>query len=103
MHPTLEPGDRLYVDRTAYRYRPPTIGELVVARDPALPRRYLVKRVAPDPAPATDGSAAPGSLYLLGDDPSTSRDSRQFGTVPLPLVVGRVYRCYHPPDRRRDY
>ena len=103
MHPTLEPGDRLYVDRTAYRHRPPAVGDIVVTRDPTLPRRYLVKRVAPDPARVGGGAASPGSLYLLGDDPGASRDSRQFGAVPLAQVVGRVYRCYDPPERRRDW
>jgi signal peptidase I len=98
MVPTLLPGDRLYVDRRAYRTTPPVPCDLVVVRDPERAGRFLVKRVA-------SVESAPGaseSVVLRGDDPTSSRDSRQFGPVPLGLLVGRVYRCYHPPERRRE-
>jgi len=32
----------------------------------------------------------PGQLYLLGDNRFDSEDSRNFGTVPVDTVVGRV-------------
>ena len=32
----------------------------------------------------------PGALYLLGDNRFDSIDSRNFGTVPVDTVVGRV-------------
>jgi mitochondrial inner membrane protease subunit 1 len=96
--PALLPGDRLYVDRRAYRTARPAPGDLVVTRDPERPDRFLVKRVAS----AESTPSAPSSVVLVGDDPTASRDSRQFGPVPLGLLVGRVYRCYHPPDRRRE-
>ncbi len=95
MRPGLEPGDRLRVDRTAYRRRPPRVGEIVVVADPERRVRWLVKRVA-----AVD--PATGAVELRGDAPSDSRDSRRFGPVPLGAVVGRVYRLYHPADRARE-
>jgi len=101
MAPTLEPGDCLYVDRRAYRDHAPAPGDLVVARDPTLPSRLLVKRVAESPTPPTTTSST-RQVYLLGDEPIGSHDSRHFGPVPRDSVVGRVYRCYHPPERRRD-
>ena len=107
MTPTLVPGDCLYVDRGAYRHHPPARGDLVVTRDPELPSRLLVKRVAflpGEPVPAEEGTTVPvGTVYLLGDETAASRDSRRFGPVPIRLLVGRVYRCYNPPDRRRDF
>ena len=45
MAPTLEPGDWLLVDPDAYARRPPVAGELVLAPDPRVPERLLIKRV----------------------------------------------------------
>jgi len=45
MEPTLRDGDWLLVDPDAYRRRPPTAGELVVADDPRTTGRLIVKRV----------------------------------------------------------
>jgi len=106
MTPTVRPGDRLYVDARAYRERAPARGELVVAREAEPPRRYFVKRVAfvPGESPEPGGPPVPpGCVYLLGDNPEVSRDSRAFGPVPVRSLVGRVYRCYFPEDRRREF
>ena len=104
MVPTLVPGDGLYVDPGAYRLHPPRPGEIVVTRDPELSSRHLVKRVGfvPDGPRPADGTEVPsGSVYLLGDEPTASRDSRKFGPVPVTLLVGRAYACYRPPEHRR--
>jgi signal peptidase I len=106
MMPTFAPGDRLYVDTRAYRERPPTRGELVVARETLPPHRFFVKRVACVAGESPPNGSAPvpaGFVYLLGDNPEVSRDSRTFGAVPLKSLIGRVYRCYFPDDRRRDF
>jgi len=106
MAPTLVPGDALYVDPRAYRLRPPRPGDIVVFRDPVLPSRHLVKRIAfvPDGPAPTDGTVVlAGSVYLVGDSPAASRDSREFGPVPLALLVGRVYECYRPIAHRRSW
>ena len=95
MLPTLRPGDRLLVDRRAYRDRPPRVGEVVVLVDPEDAKRWLRKRVA-----QVDASA--GSIEVRGDATEVARDSRRFGPVPTRSVVGRVYRCYFPADRRRE-
>ena len=94
MRPTLRPGDRLWVDRRAYRYRVPRPGDLVVLRDPADSARWLVKRVA---AVGPDGR-----LTVASDDPSVGRDSRAFGPIAPDAVVGRVYRRYFPAERRGE-
>ncbi len=95
MRPTLEPGDRLIVDRGAYRERAPVVGEIVVVVDPEAASRWLVKRVARvDP----DGSA----IEVRGDAAAVARDSRRFGPVGRASIVGRAVRLYFPPHRRRD-
>lgn len=95
MRPTLVPGDRLLVDAGAYRDRPPRPGEVVVLVDPEAPERWLVKRVH-----AVDPDA--GTVDVRGDATEHARDSRRFGPVPLAALVGRAYRRYFPPERRRE-
>ncbi len=94
MRPTLEPGDRLWIDRGAFRARLPRAGEIVVLVDPEAPDRWLIKRVgAVDPTGRT--------VAVVGDAPEVARDSRRFGPVGLDAIVGRAYRIYFPGDRRR--
>ena len=86
MLPTLCDGDRLLVART----RPVEPGDVVALRFPGDTRRVLVKRVQ---------RRAPEGVLVLGDNPAASTDSRDFGPVPEGAVLGRVLRCYSPPER----
>jgi nickel-type superoxide dismutase maturation protease len=82
MEPALRPGDYVIVHRWAYRHEAPEAGDIVVLRNPEAPSQFLVKRVM-----SFDSQAG---LFVLGDNANHSRDSRQFGMVPLHLVVGKV-------------
>ena len=86
MTPTMQPGDRVL----AFGWRRPRRHELVAARDPRDHQRILVKRVA-----HTDEEG----IHVIGDNPDASTDSRHFGPIPWPLVVGRVVYRYAPTDR----
>jgi nickel-type superoxide dismutase maturation protease len=96
MVPALEPGDRVLVDRWTYRRRLPRPGEIVLLEDPAGGRR-LIKRIARTLAAA--GPGGPRRLWVLGDNPPESEDSRRFGAVEPRLVRGRVVWRYWPPSR----
>lgn len=89
MAPTLLPGDRVL----AVGWRRPRPHELAAARDPRHPDRVLVKRVV-----ATHDHHG---MEVAGDnpDPDASTDSRHFGPIPWPLVIGRVVYRYAPADR----
>ncbi|MGL4551574.1 MAG: S26 family signal peptidase, partial [Gemmataceae bacterium] len=65
----------------------PRAGDVIVLASPVDGRR-LVKRVA-----AVDGDR----LYVAGDNPAQSVDSRSFGWVPRSAVVGRVVRVWRRP------
>ena len=88
MEPGLRSGDRVLVDRWTYRHRPPRPGEVVLVRDPA--GRTLVKRV--------DRSEG-GQVWVVGDNPDRSRDSRRFGPLAGAAVAGRVVARVWPPGR----
>ena len=86
MVPTYYDGDRLLV-RYGARVR---AGDVVLARDPRLPERILVKRAE---------RREPGGWWLLADNPYAPGDSRQFGAVPDELVIARVLLRYRKAKR----
>lgn len=90
MEPTLRDGDWLLVDPEAYRVEEPSVGDLVVARDPRSSQRLIVKRVA---AVRGDG------LLLAGDHPAHSMPEELIGPVPAELVIGRPWVRYWPVGR----
>jgi nickel-type superoxide dismutase maturation protease len=87
MEPTIRDGDWVLVDATAYAARRPRIGDVVVAIDPREPARAVFKRVA---------RRNPNGLWLLGDSPQHSTDSRDFGWVGDEAVLGRAWFRYWP-------
>jgi len=88
MEPAYRAGDRLLVNRLAYRRHRPSAGDVVVLRDPEHPERVLVKRVA------LDVRCGETDAYVLGDNAGASRDSRTFGPVPIDRIIGRVWFRY---------
>lgn len=45
MRSTLVEGDRIFVDKITYRFRPPTRGEIIVFKYPLEPKKDFVKRL----------------------------------------------------------
>lgn len=80
MQPTLEPGDRVLVRRLG-RKPPPSLGSVVVTWHPQQKKLRLIKRLK---------SVEKTGLWLLGDNPAESTDSRQLGAVPTNLLIGQV-------------
>ena len=99
MAPTLEPGDQALAVR-AGRVR---LGDVVVLEHPRRPGFELVKRVTRVPGDlAPDGRfLGDAELWVEGDAPDGSSDSRSFGAVDRASVVARVRLVYWPPARRR--
>ena len=88
MQPHLYAGDCVVVRR---RVRPQT-GDVVLVRRPDRPELLIVKRVRE--------VLSDGRLWLAGDNPSASDDSRLFGAVDPSVVEGRVVWRYRPLFRR---
>ena len=78
MEPALANGDLVLVVRSR-TYRP---GQVLVVEHPSRPSLLLVKRCIR----LLDGD----QLWIEGDNPQSSEDSRSFGPVPKKQVRGRV-------------
>ncbi len=91
MLPCLHPGDWVVVETATRASRPIRAGDVVLVPDPRDVGRMLVKRVVRlDPG---------GRVWIEGDNPGQSTDSRQFGPVRVEDVAGRVLFRYYPPRR----
>lgn len=77
MHPTLTPGDHVFVCLGGAFAE----GSLVVARHPFKADVVLIKRVA---------SIGDGGVELSSDNPAEGSDSRTLGRVPVSHVLGPV-------------
>ncbi len=107
MMPALRPGDRVVVDLWTYARRAPKPGEIALFDGPG--GEAMVKRIAAaappgapsvpsDPALARDAALEP-LVFVLGDNPGQSLDSRAFGPVPRSRFRGRIVFRYWPLSR----
>jgi len=89
MAPHLYAGDCVLVRRGRRARR----GDVVLLRRPDRPELLVVKRVRE--------VMSDGRLWVAGDNPVASDDSRVFGPVHLGAVEGRVVWRYRPLRRSR--
>jgi nickel-type superoxide dismutase maturation protease len=82
MQPHLYAGDCVLVRRG----RRARVGDIVLVSRPDRPELLVVKRVRE--------VLSDGRLWLAGDNPRSSDDSRSFGAVPASAVQGRVVWRY---------
>jgi nickel-type superoxide dismutase maturation protease len=87
MAPRLPQG-ALVVARPIDGMTPLRVGDVVVARRPDRPSVEMIKRIQ-----AIDSQ---GAIFLVGDNPSSSTDSRQFGAVTRAHIIARVRWRYWP-------
>jgi signal peptidase I len=98
MRPTLEPGDWA-IAIAAERVRP---GDVVVVEHPERRGFEMVKRVvSPPDARSPDGIDPADGVWVEGDEPSSSTDSRSLGALSVESVRGRVVVVWWPPSRVR--
>ena len=126
MSPTLNDQDRAIVDKSAYRSRPPQVGDVVMLYYPLNPEKQFVKRVIGEEGdqirivdgqvfrndvPIKDDYVAPeyrsrdnwgpnvvpqGYYFVMGDHRNNSSDSRHWGFVPKKYIIGKVQLRWWP-------
>jgi inner membrane protease subunit 1 len=107
MLPTMAQGGEAVIEnRLSFRLDPGSLkrGDIVTLESPLTPGRLVCKRllglpgdiVCVDPtglkAPSSEHVVVPrGHIWLMGDNADLSRDSRDYGPVPLSLVRGTLW------------
>ena len=129
MEPTLMEGDRVLVNRLAYRFHEPHRGDVFVFYPPGRPGSDpFIKRVvavAGDTVAVHDGylylngkpmtepfimqhpilnefpefTVPQGYVWAMGDNRNDSGDSRVFGPVSEKAIVGEAFAVYWPFSR----
>jgi len=93
MAPALQHGERVIVDLRALRGRDPAPGEIVLFRGPD--GGPWVKRVSRVDQATSDDRC----VWVEGDDPDNSTDSRTLGPIPRSSLIGVVTWRYWPLSR----
>lgn len=82
MLPDFRPGDFVVANLLAYIFKGPRAGDAVILSDPRKKDRMLLKRVL---------SGVRQEVFVLGDNPQESTDSRAFGLVAKEDILGKVF------------
>ena len=124
MNPTLQNGEYVLVSRLAYKIDTPQRGDIIVFGIPTDQSQDLIKRVVGLPgetvsvrqnmvlingtpleepyiaqAPLYSGEwiVPEGNLFVLGDNRNDSKDSHQWGLLPMENIIGKAMMIYWPP------
>ncbi|XP_078437299.1 mitochondrial ATP-independent inner membrane protease subunit 1a-like [Wolffia australiana] len=114
MLPTLNlSGDVLLVDRLSILLGNVSVGDVVLIQSPEDPLKTVTKRVTGWEGDSVSFSVNPvrgdrssskslvvpkDHVWVTGDNPFLSRDSRHFGPVPYALIKGRAFCRVWPPE-----
>jgi len=126
MEPTLNTGEFVIVNKLAYKFGTPKLGDVIVFRYPRDPQQEYIKRVigvpgdqvriadgqvsvndqvldepyiAAKPAYTSEWTVPDKSLFVLGDNRNNSSDSHSWGPVPMNNVIGKAIFVYWPPEK----
>jgi signal peptidase I len=128
MVPTLEVGDRVFVNKFIYRFNEPEHGDIVVFENVEGESEDLIKRIVglpgdrvavfdgvlfvngerweepyvnkrfPDNSSYGPTTVPEGEIFVMGDNRSNSRDSRFFGPISMDKIEGEAFVIFWPPS-----
>ncbi len=126
MEPTMQNGEFVLVNKLAYKFSSPKIGDVIVFRYPRDPSQEYIKRViglpgdqvkisngqvyvngqalyepyiAAKPAYQAEWTVPQDELFVLGDNRNNSSDSHSWGPLPIENIVGKALVVYWPPTQ----
>jgi len=126
MNPTLANGEYILINKMAYKFGEPVRGDIIVFKFPEDPEQDLIKRVIALPGETVsihDGKVTingvlldepyiaappfysntwvvePGHLFVLGDNRNESKDSHEWGLLPIENIIGKAVLIYWPPPK----
>jgi signal peptidase I len=132
MVPTLEVGDRVFVNKFIYRFTEPERGDIVVFESVSGGEEDLIKRivgVAGDEIEVRSGTllvngeeqeepylnkelpfngsyepteVPEGEVFVMGDNRANSADSRVFGPLPVENIEGEAFMRFWPVSEIRS-
>ena len=124
MNPTLQNGEYVLVSRLSYKLNLPQRGDIIVFSYPVDTNQDLIKRViglpgetvsvrnsqvlingvlleepyiAQEPLYSGEWTVPNGQLFVLGDNRNDSKDSHQWGMLPVENIIGKALIIYWPP------
>lgn len=77
MNPTFKEDDVVLVNRLAYFFGTPKVGDIIVLKR----QKYIIKRIA---------AIKKEQVFVIGDNKKESADSRKFGWIDKKEIVGKV-------------
>ena len=103
MEPTLQVGERFFVNRAVYKVSSPERGDIIVYKTSGSDDAALhIGRVIGNAGLASDGvSLESGEYFVLGDNRNNSEDSRygDIGNINKKYIVGKVWFVISPKDK----
>ena len=99
MLPTLYPNDYILSNTWAYQEKVPSEGDIVIFKIDN--KATMVKRVYTTPEHLHNNNL--NMLYLLGDNPHNSMDSRYLGLIEQDKVQGQVSYIIYPDDTKNFF
>ena len=96
MDPSCREGDFVLVNKISYLFSRPTVGQLVVLKDPRDFSCLVLKRITAVKDSVKD-SIKDSFFWVEGDNKERSADSRNFGWVPQNLLLGRARLIHKTP------
>jgi len=81
MEPTYTAGDTVYVNRLAYLFKNPKVGDIVVVKNLTEFQKNILKRI---------NKIERKKYFLIGDNNKGSTDSRHFGPIKKHNIEGKV-------------
>jgi signal peptidase I len=125
MIPSLQNGEYVLVSRLSYKLDSPQRGDIIVFGLPGNQTQDLIKRVIglpgetvsiqknmvkingvpleepyieQEPLYTGEWTVPEGQLFVLGDNRNDSKDSHQWGYLPMENIIGKALVIYWPPS-----